>query len=74
MKNAHVATLIEDFDSKLDAIIEVLSTKASSADLKSIDDRLQRVEISLEAAIETLVDQGTKLDYRAKRFAKLEIA
>ena len=59
MKNSHVAALIEDFDSKLDTIIEGQAAMATSVQLQAIDDRLTNVEADVQT-IKTVVTETNR--------------
>ncbi len=63
MKNSHVAALIEDFDSKLDIIIEGQAAMATSVQLQVIDNRLKNVEAHVQT-IKTVVTE-TNRDLRS---------
>ena len=63
MKNSHVAALIEDFDSKLDIIIEGQAAMGTSVQLQAIDDRLTNVEADVQT-IKTVVTE-TNRDLRS---------
>ncbi len=61
MNDDYLGVLLEDIDSKLDAVLESQSTMATALQLKAVDERLTRVEVDVKVIKRVVTEQSRDL-------------
>lgn len=75
MKDDHVAILLEDIDSKIEAVLEAMPSSAEiSQRFGALDERLEQIESNVKAIKAAVTDQSAELRDHQHRISDLERA